>query len=50
MHVKWISIQQNVEQIRRIAERMDGNIFGEPGWILYSSYTTLVHGDYYFSA
>jgi len=40
--------RQNVEQIRKIAEKMGGNVLGLPGWILYSSYTTLARGDYYF--
>ncbi len=40
--------RQNVEQIRQIAEKMDGDVLDQPGWILYSSYKTLVRGDYYF--
>jgi hypothetical protein len=28
--------RQNVEQIRKIAEKIDGNVLGLPGWILYS--------------
>jgi hypothetical protein len=27
---------------------MDGDVLGKPGWMLYSSYTTLVRGEYYF--
>jgi len=48
MPVDQAAYRQNVEQIRKIAEEMDKNVLGLPGWILYSSYTTLVRGDYYF--
>jgi hypothetical protein len=48
MPVDQSAYRQNVEQVRQIAEKMDGNVLGLPGWILYSSYTTLVRGDYYF--
>jgi hypothetical protein len=48
MHVDQPAYRQNVEQISQIAEKMDGNVLGRPGWILYSSYKTLVRGDYYF--
>jgi hypothetical protein len=27
---------------------MEPNVLSQPGWVLYSSYTTLVRGDYYF--
>jgi len=48
MPVDQSAYRQAVEQIRKIAENLDGNILGSWGWMLYSSYTTLVRGDYYF--
>jgi hypothetical protein len=48
MPVDQTAYRQNVEQIRLIAGKMDENVLGEDGWILYSSYKTLVNGDYYF--
>ncbi len=48
MPVDQSAYRQNVEQIRQIAAKMDEDVLSQPGWILYSSYTTLVHGDYYF--
>ena len=48
MPVDHSAYKQNVEQIRQIAEKMGGDVLGKEGWILYSSYTTLVRGEYYF--
>ena len=48
MPVDQFAYKQNVEKIRHIAEKMDEDVLGLPGWILYSSYKTLVRGDYYF--
>jgi uracil-DNA glycosylase len=48
MPVDQSAYQQNVEQIRQIAEKMGVEVLGQEGWILYSSYTTMVRGDYYF--
>jgi hypothetical protein len=46
--VDQTAYRQNVEQIRQIAEKMDGDVLDRKGWILYSSYATLVRGEYYF--
>ncbi|MGP8261083.1 MAG: hypothetical protein ACLQM6_14145 [Acidobacteriaceae bacterium] len=48
MTVDQAAYRQNVEKIRQIAEEMDGDLLGREGWVLYSSYTTLSRGDYYF--
>jgi hypothetical protein len=40
--------RQNVDQVRKAADSMGEDILDQPGWILYSSYKTLVRGNYYF--
>jgi hypothetical protein len=39
---------RNVALVREAADSMGKDILDLPGWILYSSYKTLVRGDYYF--
>jgi hypothetical protein len=48
MPVDQFAYRQNVELICQIAAKMDEDVLNQPGWILYSSYKTLVRGDYYF--
>ncbi len=38
----------NINAVRQAAESMGKEVLDLPGWILYSSYKTLVRGDYYF--